>query len=342
MSTYRHVEQLQGLIDQHATTNAFSPSGLAEADDCKAKARKLAERLWKLVGKSHVEVPPDGSLSADDIDLSIFSKAMWPRFKPRVEQHKRELVVLNQNILIAMVDYRLNAGGSPAAQKSATDERDRLTKSKQRALKMLKDAQEERRRLKAKGRQRKPKVSFDVLPPGRQDSGSERAPPPPFSPPKRPSRGGSYDQEPSGHYGDGDGTYVPDEAFMDRLEEDLRNDIVLQLQKDEADREAHKRETEEAKVMAVTEYKTDLLGKLKQSQEEAENLKKALVKQFPNAISENAVERFVDQRQIEMVRDDELAHLINDAVVQHPVAEPTVTAEMSNDASRASKPRGAR
>ncbi|TKA62907.1 hypothetical protein B0A55_11176 [Friedmanniomyces simplex] len=305
-TTFRHVEQLQKLIDseQNTATKAFSDSGLLEAEACKLKARQLADRLWKLVKKSNATFPADGSLSADQLDISIFGKAKWPRFKPRVEQHKHELVVLNTNILICMVGYRLESGAPPADQVRATEELDRLKRSKKLALHSLREAQKRRKRKKVKSvDDRRPHFSDDERPPIRQGSGNSYATP---LYPRRPSRAASYDD----YYRDGD-SWLPDEAFIDQLEEDLRKDILLQMEEDKVVKEMAERKAEEERVAAVAKYKEDLVKKLNQSSQTAEDLKRALVKTFPARVSENSVTRFVEeQRQADAVKDDEVAQLM--------------------------------
>ncbi|TKA78234.1 hypothetical protein B0A55_04790, partial [Friedmanniomyces simplex] len=305
-TTFRHVEQLQKLIDSDKNTaaTAFSDSGLLEAQACKLKARQLADRLWKLVKKSNATFPADGSLSADQLDISIFGKAKWPRFKPRVEQHKHELVVLNTNILICMVGYRLESGAPPADQVRATEELDRLKRSKKLALHSLREAQKRRKRKKGRSvDDRRPHFSDDERPPTRQGSRHSQATP---QHPRWPSRGTSYDD----YYRDGD-SWLPDEAFIDQLEEDLRKDILLQMEEDRVAKEMAERMTEEERVAAVAKYKEDLVKKLNQSSQNAEDLKKALVRTFSATVSENSVTRFVEEQwQADAVRDDEVAQLM--------------------------------
>ncbi|KAK5679344.1 hypothetical protein LTS10_008159 [Elasticomyces elasticus] len=320
-STFRHIEQLQALVDSHATTKAFSDSGLLEAEACKVKARQLADRLWKLVKKSNATFPPDGKLSADQLNITIFSKALWPRFKPRVDQHKHELVVLNTNILICMVGYRLQIGAPAADQARATDELDRLKRSKKLALHSLREAQKRRKRKKNKGQDdRRPHFSDDRQMPGRQGSGGSV---PVMLPPRRSSRDNSYDD-----YRDGD-TWVPDEADIDRLVVDLRKDILLEIEEENVAKKRTELEMERQKEEAVAQYKSDLLQKLHQSTRDSEGLRQALVKTFPETLSENAVTRFVDERQAEQVQDDEVAHLMT-ALVPHQPVKTSTTSEKSD------------
>jgi len=75
-----------------------------------SRRKKLADRLRKLLGKSHAAIPQGRQINPEDIDLSIFNRIQWLRFKPRVEQHKTELLILKQNILMVMVMYRLGSG----------------------------------------------------------------------------------------------------------------------------------------------------------------------------------------------------------------------------------------
>lgn len=297
------MEQLQGYIDENKTTQAFSSSGLIEAEECLVKAKKLADRLQKMFTKflKTNSFPPNGSLTAQDIDLTMFSQASWPLHKPRLEQHRQESVVLKLNILIALQDYRSHSSASALGKAQAVDELSKLKQSKQRALKLLREAQEERRRSRAKGppSKQKPRVSFDVpqVPPRKQTSRDVPPQPRPWSgsergvPSVRPPRSASHDGYYVDSYRDGD-IWLPDEAFIDRLEEDLRDHIVEELKLQQREKEEQRMKTEMQMKEAVEKYKHDLLEKLQQSHDDNEKLKQALVQRFPN--EENAFVRFVE------------------------------------------------
>lgn len=79
-----------------------------EAEDCQVKAEKLANRLWKQLGKSHAEIPKGRLIGPDDINVSVFSRARWPVYKTRLDQHKQELMVLKQNIMMVFAMARMN------------------------------------------------------------------------------------------------------------------------------------------------------------------------------------------------------------------------------------------
>ncbi|KAK4894741.1 hypothetical protein LTR27_007129 [Elasticomyces elasticus] len=320
-TTFRHIEQLQALVDSNATTKTFSDSGLLEAEACKVKARQLADRLWKLVRKSNATFPPDGALSADQLDITIFSRALWPRFKPRVDQHKHELVVLNTNILICMVGYRLQIGAPAADQARATDELDRLKRSKKLALRSLRDAQKRRKKRRDRGPDnRRLQFSADRQSPQRQDSGGSV---PVMLPPRRSSRDTSYDD-----YRDGE-TSVLVEEDIDRLVVDLRKDILLEIEEENVAKKRAELVMEREKQEAVARYKSDLLQKLHEATRDSEGLRQALVKSFPETLSENAVTRFVDERQAEKVQDDEVAQLMT-ALVPHQPVKTSTTSEKSD------------
>ncbi|KAK5717169.1 hypothetical protein LTR15_009058 [Elasticomyces elasticus] len=333
-STFRHIEQLQALVDSHATTKAFSDSGILEAEACEVKARQLADRLWKLIKKSNATFPPDGKLSADQLNITIFSKALWPRFKPRVDQHKHELVVLNTNILICMVGYRLQIGAPAADQARATDELDRLKRSKKLALHSLREAQKRRKRKKNKGQDdRRPHFSDDRQMPRRQGSGGSV---PVTLPPRRSSRDTSYDD-----YRDGE-TSVLDEEDIDQLVVDLRKGILLEMKDENEAKKRAELEMERQKGEAVAQYKSDLLQKLHESTRDSEGLRQALVKTFPETLSENAVTRFVDERQAEKVQDDEVAQLMTALVPHQPVKTSTTSEKSDSTKPNSRKHRGQR
>ncbi|KAK5712511.1 hypothetical protein LTR17_017958 [Elasticomyces elasticus] len=333
-TTFRHIEQLQALVDSNATTKTFSDSGLLEAEACKVKARQLADRLWNLVRKSNATFPPDGALSADQLDITIFSRALWPRFKPRVDQHKHELVVLNTNILICMVGYRLQIGAPAADQARATDELDRLKRSKKLALRSLRDAQKRRKKRRDRGTDnRRLQFSADRQPPLRQDSGGSVHV---MLPPRRSSRDTSYDD-----YRDGE-TSVLVEEDIDRLVVDLRKDILLEIEEENVAKKRAELVMEREKEEAVAQYKSDLLQKLHVATRDSEGLRQALVKTFPETLSENAVTRFVDERQAEKIQDDEVAQLMTALVPHQPVKTSTTSEQSDSTKPNSRKHRGRR
>ena len=107
-ATYRQVGELESLLTKNKSTQSLSDNVRLEAEDCQVKAGKLSARLWKQLGKSHAEVPKGRLLGSDDVNVSVFSRARWPIYKPRLEQLKSELMVLKQNIMMVFAMAQMN------------------------------------------------------------------------------------------------------------------------------------------------------------------------------------------------------------------------------------------
>ncbi|KAI7228021.1 hypothetical protein KC330_g8116 [Hortaea werneckii] len=283
-ATYRQVGELKSLLDKNNTSQSLSDSVRLEAEDCQLKAEKLATRLWKQLRKSHADIPKGRLIGPEDIEVSVFSRARWPVYKPRLDQHKQELMVLKQNIMMVFAMARMNTESDAIDRLRTQEQIDKLKKGKELALEALRDAT--RRRKQAKGRNRHQKrqrfTDFDT-----------------------PERGPSYDS-----YGT-----VDEDAFeeaMSKAAELIHAGVLAQIKEEEEAQKLDAAARQQRDAQIVAEYKAKLLVDLERSHRDLEEMKRKLREAFGSAVNEEQIERYVAARKDEALRGEEVAKLLEE------------------------------
>ncbi|KAI6888594.1 hypothetical protein KC360_g822 [Hortaea werneckii] len=309
-ATYRQVGELKSLLDKNKTSQSLSDSVRLEAEDCQLKAEKLATRLWKQLGKSDADIPKGRLIGSEDIEVSVFSRARWPIYKPRLDQHKQELMVLKQNIMMVFAMARMN-NESDAIDRLRTQEQiDKLKKGKQLALEALRDAT--RRRKQARGRNRHQKRQRFVDTASRSRRSFAATDPDSTSYAysvqtdfEAPERGPSYDS-----YGtvDEDGF---DEA-MSKAAELVHAGVLAQIKEEEEALRLDAATRQQRDAQIVAEYKAKLLVDLEKSHRDLDEMKRKLREAFGSAVNEEQIERYVAARKEEALRGEEVAKLLEE------------------------------
>ncbi|RMY30494.1 hypothetical protein D0866_07963 [Hortaea werneckii] len=307
-ATYRQVGELKSLLDKNKTSQSLSDSVRLEAEDCQLKAEKLATRLWKQLRKSHADIPKGRLIGPEDIEVSVFSRARWPVYKPRLDQHKQELMVLKQNIMMVFAMARMNTESDAIDRLRTQEQIDKLKKGKELALEALRDAT--RRRKQAKGRNRHQKrqrfvdtasrspMSFDAFQP--TSTSYDYSVQTDFD---TPERGPSYDS-----YGTIDENAF-DEA-MSKAAELVHAGVLAQIKEEEEAQKLDAAAREQRDTQIVAEYKAKLLFDLEKSHRDLEEMKRKLREAFGTAVNEEQIERYVAARKDEALRGEEVAKLL--------------------------------
>ena len=108
-ATLRQVQELDNLLSANEETKGWNENGVILAKKCRTDAEKVVEKLVKLSGKSGADTPKTGTVERKDLDISLFKKVSWPRFKPRVEVVKHELERTRIDILLARDYYNVKS-----------------------------------------------------------------------------------------------------------------------------------------------------------------------------------------------------------------------------------------
>lgn len=108
-ATLGQLRDLGKLIEKNETTKAWTDDGLRNAKKCVTDCEKIIMKLRKLLKKSTASAASD-EVNRDEIDVSNFERALWPWIKPRLEERRRELQSIKQDIMIAYSAYMAQSG----------------------------------------------------------------------------------------------------------------------------------------------------------------------------------------------------------------------------------------
>jgi len=107
--TLGHVEELNALLDRNQINPVWNGNGVKWAHKCRADSERLVQKLLKLLQNSGTSIPSNGTVGRQDIDISLFHRASWPRLRPQIELVQRELERNRVNILLLISFYESKA-----------------------------------------------------------------------------------------------------------------------------------------------------------------------------------------------------------------------------------------
>ena len=283
-TTYRQGEELEQLLQSNKTTRGFSDSARINAESCCLKAVRLGEDLWQLLRKSNVGRPKGRDVQRDDLNLSLFDRAIWLRFKPRIEEAEKKFLLLKLDIAIAIVSYH---GQNDAPRDIDTLEHLKL--SKKLAVRELRAARKKRRQSN------NPDSDND------DDSrhahfASDQASPPRRQRSRASSRGWSklpYSAEPY-YYDpyDFDDTSVTSSVF-----DDVEKVVLDKQRLEQSKKQAAEEERAKAEATAVEVFKKHLIEEVRDAQLHAEESRKRLSKIFGLPLNAAQIDEYVGERQ---------------------------------------------
>jgi len=109
-ATLLHLKGLRKLLTQNERTQAWDADGLETARGAIRDCENIIIKLRKLLRKASWKTTNDNELKgfiSNEIDLSKFEAALWPRLKPDLDLCKGELLRIKFNILLANDAYML-------------------------------------------------------------------------------------------------------------------------------------------------------------------------------------------------------------------------------------------
>lgn len=108
-ATLRQVQELDNLLKDNDKTKGWNQNGVVLAQKCRTDAEKSIEKIVKLLKKTGTEIPENGTIERKDIDISLFRRVGWLRFKPQVTVVKQELERTRIDILLARDLYNVKS-----------------------------------------------------------------------------------------------------------------------------------------------------------------------------------------------------------------------------------------
>ena len=108
-ATLRQVQELETLLSENEKTKGWNENGIIFAKKCRTDAERVVKKIVCLLRKSGTGLPEKGTIEREDIDISLFRRVGWLRFKPRAEVVKHELERTRIDILLARDLYKVKA-----------------------------------------------------------------------------------------------------------------------------------------------------------------------------------------------------------------------------------------
>jgi hypothetical protein len=309
-TTITQINELNALVANKETSLLLSEDSRKLAEQCVNHSNRLVKKLVHLLTKA--QLPEDPSkiiIQPEDISVNRLTRAYWPWIKPQVDVVKSELFVMKQNILLARSCIESRKGDTPALKSAGEASIVAHAKSLHLARQVLKKAKAAEQRAKLEQR------NLTMAPPppesgarvahGRvQDGGGSRRRPTDFragshhslSPARRPrATHGKYHRH-SIAADDGDDSEI--------MAKDLRNTILQDIEREQAENAKQKIIEEKKRQLAVELYQTDIRKKLKEIEAGISETRDQLSQKFGTSLDEKQVEEFLDEQKKRQMHDE--------------------------------------
>lgn len=146
-ATLRQVQELEALLETNQITKGWNNNGVVLAEKCRDDSVKVVNKLVGLLKKSNAALPENGTIGRQDVNLSLFSRLQWPRFKPKLDVAKREVERTRIDILFVKSLYNAKLGASLAERQDAKEDIVALVKKKGLLRKQVRLAKRREQRL---------------------------------------------------------------------------------------------------------------------------------------------------------------------------------------------------
>jgi hypothetical protein len=286
-ATIIQVKELSSLV---VTSKAASEGSKKLAEKCVKDSERLIKKLVELLTKAHQPEDLNAiiNIKPEDINVSKLTRAYWPLIKPQVDVVKSELHVMKTDILIARSCIQSQSGLTPAERSAGGDSIVALAKSRRLAQRLLQEAKAEERRSAMSSQPRDPVVSRS---PNRVEGGNG---PQGYPPPRRSS----------GHARYAYGNTADDGRNTELMAQDLRDSILEDLQREDAERKAKQAADEHARALAIEAYQKSVKEKLTRLQEATDATQRQIEEIFGPNLDEKQVKMFLSKQQSQQMQDE--------------------------------------
>jgi hypothetical protein len=286
-ATIIQVKELNSLV---ISSKAASDGSKKLAEKCVKDSDRLIKKLVELLTKAHQPEDLNAiiNIKPEDINVSKLTRAYWPLIKPQVDVVKSELHVMKTDILIARSCIQSQAGLTPAERSAGGDSIVALAKSRRLAQRLLQEAKAEERRSAMSSQPRDPVVNRS---PDRADGGNG----PRVNIPRRRS---------SGHARYTYGNAADDGRNTELMAQDLRDSIMEDLQREDAERKAKEAADENSRTLAIEAYQKSVKEKLTRLQEATDATQRQIEEIFGPSLDEKQVKMFLSEQQSRQMQDE--------------------------------------
>jgi hypothetical protein len=282
-STILHVKELNALIRSREAAGSVSEDSRKVAENAVTNSKRLIEKLVKLLTKADLPDDPDAivNIKPGDIDVRTLTRLYWPLVKPQVDVCCAELQSMKTEILLARSCIQAQTGSTPAERAAGEESIVALTKSKLLARRLLKQAKAEEKRAAMFAQQ----PDYVHRPPSGPNGPSVRYPSGPY-------RRGTHD------------SISDDGRETDLMARDLRDSILEDLQRKDAERKAKEKAEEAARKLAIENYQQMVKEKLARLQQARDDTTQRMMKIFGPHLDGDLVQKFLDEQQSGQMQDE--------------------------------------
>jgi hypothetical protein len=283
-TTILHVKELNTLIRSKEAAGSVSEDSRKVAENAVTNSKRLIEKLVKLLTKADLPDNPDAivNIKPGDINVRTLTKFTWPLIKPEVDVINLELQSMKTEILLARSCIQAQTGSTPAERAAGEESIVALTKSRLLARRLLKEAKAEEKRAAMSAQQP------DYVP--RAPSGGRTGQSARYS--SGPHRRGTYD------------SISDDGKETDLMARDLRESILADLERKDAERKAKEKAEEVARKLAVENYQQMVKDKLARLQQTTDVTQRRMKEIFGPHLDDNLVQKFLDEQQSGQMQDE--------------------------------------
>lgn len=344
--TLVQAQELEQLISNNDATKILNEHGLTIAKQCSVDSSNIVQKLLKLLTKAGVSEVRTQTVKPEDIDVSKFRRAAWLLFKPDVLVVKRELDSVKLQMLVARSCIEYQSAPSAAARDAAFHRIAGLEKSREVALRLLREAELDRIE---KARSRAAHATVEVMLPngeGRMSTHQYTVASADISArPKMSNRAGTNtarvvaSSPMGGDILDRVAEQVRDEQQARELEGRIRQAMTQETQKADSERKEAEALKQKERAQAVESYQLEIRQKLDAMKQRSEETKQRLQASFSQDLPQAEIQKFLDAQYGHELQDD-FAALIIDAYKALPSKVDSVS--MSDEPSVRSGDSGGR
>lgn len=305
-TTILHVRELNTLVRSSEAAGSVSEDSRKVAENAVTNSKRLIAKLVKLLTKADLPDDPDAiiNIKPGDIDVRTLTKFYWPLVKPQVDVVALELQSMKTEILLARSCIQAQTGSTPAERAAGENSIVAFTKSKLLARRLLKEAKAEEKRAAMSAQQ----PGYLARAPLERNKPSTRYP-------SGPHRSGTYD------------SVSVDGRETDLMARDLRESILEDFQRKDAERKAKEMAEEVARKLAIEDYQQTVKEKLARLQQSTDTTQRRMKEIFGPHLDEKLVQKFLDEQQSGQMQDE-----FGEMLLKIGVVPPLPHVDLSKDA----------
>lgn len=115
------AEELAKIVQRNGKLQVLTQKGVVTAQKCLYTADEIVRSLVDLIRKSHKNDPLTGHIPEEDVNLTVFSRALWPIFRSQVSTIRQELESLKSNITLLLSLYKVRTSRPGLGSRLAAD-----------------------------------------------------------------------------------------------------------------------------------------------------------------------------------------------------------------------------